>query len=937
MPRLRWVALGLFALGAAVSAGTPVDVANFTETTYASGLGQITGLAWGSSGGVNYLFVATRTGSVRVVRNGALQSTPYASVSPINTTTNGECGLQSICVDPGFATNRRIYVFVTESGNGASGDIGSDGVQRIHRYDSTTDASGNLVGTGKTAIGPALPTRGMNHNGGGMSIGPDNNIYFGVGNLNNGVNRGGNSKTGETFTSLGSKVGRMSLSGAALSDNPYYNAADGIGAADYIYARGMRNPFGLRHHPVTGALWVTMVGDGYEQIFLVPRDGNAGWPTENNTSTTNGLLIPKLAYRTNASGSFGGCLTRGVFYGASAFPAAYQGNFFFCDYNSSQIMRSVVSGSTTITNTEVFLTGAQNPTDICVGPDGALYYAASAGGAVRRVAYTGGNVAPTITSQPANQTVNEGQSATFTAAASGNPTPSVRWQRSTDGGGSWSDIAGATSSSYSTGATTSSMNGYRYRMVATNTAGSAGSNPATLTVNGPTAATPVIVPGGGTYSGPVTVRMSTSSSGAEIRYTTDGSTPTASSTLYTGPFARSATTTVRAIARGAAYTTSAVASTTYTISGSTPYGLPYRETVSGITVPAQPSGLPTTLSGTGLFSNTGALTPRAGLVPFTVNSPLWSDGSSKKRWIALPGTSKIVHDDDSEWSFPAGTVFVKHFDLTVSPGVTRRLETRVLRTDGAGGGYGSTYRWRADGTDADLVTSAQTEDIQVNGKTQRWLYPSPSDCLRCHTPAGGFILGAKTRQLNGAHAYPGGVSDNQIRTWNYLEMFTARLDEGLIAGWPRLKDLDDVSATLEDRVKSYLDSNCAHCHRAGAPQGRANFDALYTTPMASQGLVDALPAADPLGLTDARLVAPGSAARSVLHERMERLDSYRMPTLASNVPDPDALVIFEAWIHSLPGGTPPPATSGGSGGGSCGALGLDALLLAWLLSRLRKR
>jgi predicted outer membrane repeat protein len=96
--------------------------------------------------------------------------------------------------------------------------------------------------------------------------------------------------------------------------------------------------------------------------------------------------------------------------------------------------------------------------------------------------------APTVTTHPSNQTVTEGQTASFTAAATGNPEPTVQWQISTDSGTTWGDINGATSTTYTTGATTLGMNGYQFRAVFTNTQGSADTTAATLTVNAALAA-----------------------------------------------------------------------------------------------------------------------------------------------------------------------------------------------------------------------------------------------------------------------------------------------------------------------------------------------------------------------------------------------------------------------------------------------------------------
>ena len=97
--------------------------------------------------------------------------------------------------------------------------------------------------------------------------------------------------------------------------------------------------------------------------------------------------------------------------------------------------------------------------------------------------------APSVTTQPASQTVTAGQTVTFTAAASGNPTPTVQWQVSTDGGSTFSDITGATSTTLTLSNTTTAQNGDEYRAVFTNSVGTATTNAATLTVTPSTSAT----------------------------------------------------------------------------------------------------------------------------------------------------------------------------------------------------------------------------------------------------------------------------------------------------------------------------------------------------------------------------------------------------------------------------------------------------------------
>jgi uncharacterized repeat protein (TIGR03806 family) len=322
-------------------------------------------------------------------------------------------------------------------------------------------------------------------------------------------------------------------------------------------------------------------------------------------------------------------------------------------------------------------------------------------------------------------------------------------------------------------------------------------------------------------------------------------------------------------------------------------------------LPPLPEGLPQTLSRTGLFASLADLTPKPWLIPYEVNVPLWSDGAAKRRWIA-PGRSPIRFAPTGEWQFPAGTVFVKHFELATDerkPEVRRRLETRLLVVDGAGYGYGVTYRWRPDNTDADLLADAQREDIVVQTaggrRTQSWHYPSRADCLTCHTPAAGFVLGVKTRQLNRPFTYPEkGVSDNQLRAWNYLGLFDRGLDELCIPTYPRLSALDDAKASLQDRARSYLDANCAHCHRPGNVL-RANFDARFDTPLERQGLLGAATVSDSLGIDAPKVIAPGQPRSSMLCERLGRSDGFRMPPLAVNVADGPALALLGEWVKRL--------------------------------------
>jgi uncharacterized repeat protein (TIGR03806 family) len=283
---------------------------------------------------------------------------------------------------------------------------------------------------------------------------------------------------------------------------------------------------------------------------------------------------------------------------------------------------------------------------------------------------------------------------------------------------------------------------------------------------------------------------------------------------------------------------------------------------------------------------------------------LWSDDALKQRWIALPGKEKVAFSATDSFGFPAGTVFIKNFDLTVNEtnGSTRRLETRFLVRNANGGVYGVTYRWRKDGSDADLVAAPLTENIAVTTasgvRTQAWYFPGPLDCLACHNPNAGSVLGVNARQLNGPFTYSAtGVTDNQLRTWNHLGLFTAPQDEATLTNSPRLVRVDDPHSPLADRVRSYLDANCAQCHR---PNGVAGyFDARFTTPLADQRLLDG-PVANSMGDSSARVIKPGDLSKSILYARINRLGNLQMPPLARNVVNTNAVEAVAEWIKSLP-------------------------------------
>ncbi len=363
--------------------------------------------------------------------------------------------------------------------------------------------------------------------------------------------------------------------------------------------------------------------------------------------------------------------------------------------------------------------------------------------------------------------------------------------------------------------------------------------------------------------------------------------------------------------------TSAPVSITVAAASGQPYGLTTNGTFAAFgSMPTTGGGaMPALLSGSGAFANTPARTAAGGFIPYNPNTALWSDAAQKSRLLAVPNNSALITPDkqigfttNNAWTFPAGTVFVKNFDLVVDETNTnvppRRLETRLLVRDINGAVYGVTYKWRADNSEADLLSSSLSEDITITNasgvRTQSWYYPSPADCLTCHTPQSGYVLGVNTRQLNGNVTYPAtGNSDNQLRTLNRLGLLYPAFNETNISGYSKMFALTNTTASLELRARSYLDANCAQCHRPGG-QG-ITFDARFDTPLAGQNIVGTF-ASSSLGIDNAHVVQPKDIWRSVLHVRMNTAtNTYKMPPLARSLIDSNAVQVVGDWINSLAG------------------------------------
>jgi uncharacterized repeat protein (TIGR03806 family) len=324
--------------------------------------------------------------------------------------------------------------------------------------------------------------------------------------------------------------------------------------------------------------------------------------------------------------------------------------------------------------------------------------------------------------------------------------------------------------------------------------------------------------------------------------------------------------------------------------------------------PANPhTNAPALLSETGAFTDLATLAPAAGAVPYSVNSPFWSDGASKRRWVVLPAGGSVEFSANGAWQFPAGTVFIKQFSIALDerrPTELTPLETRLLVAGEGEAYYGLTYRWNREGTDAAAVLDRQEVQLEVTNaegqpELRPYLFPGPSDCLVCHNPAAGHVLGVRTEQLNRAatDADLSGTVANQIERWSEAGLFTEPV--AAEPELPRLRALDDESSGVEERLRSYWAANCSFCHVADGAV-RASWDARIGTPLSEQGIING-----PLVNTEAVgsgefVVTPGDPERSMMYRRGESTEAgFAMPPIGRRTPDERYLTLLRSWISSL--------------------------------------
>ncbi len=312
------------------------------------------------------------------------------------------------------------------------------------------------------------------------------------------------------------------------------------------------------------------------------------------------------------------------------------------------------------------------------------------------------------------------------------------------------------------------------------------------------------------------------------------------------------------------------------------------------TVPESSDDYPALLSATGLYSDieSGALAP--GVRAYVPQFALWSDGSTKARWLYLPPGQHIDTSDMDNWVYPVGTKFWKEFASDRLPNGSKaaqalRIETRLLWK------FGTTqfdwlsvaYIWNESQTDA----APAPDGMNDAGGTLHDV-PSKQACDSCHTNKRQRQIGPGAVQL--AHDGPGLTLKGLVA-------------EGLLSVPPRL-DVVVPGSDVERAALGYLHANCGHCHREGSSAGE-RYDLRTWLTVASLVSVDATDTYQhyvnrlsevPESELEYRIKG-GSPDESELVRRMLlRSSPAQMPPVGSELVDEGGVAVVRAWIETLP-------------------------------------
>ena len=333
--------------------GATGDGVRFRVETVAGGLEVPWSIAFAPDG---RMIFTERPGRVRVYERGRLRPEPLAVIQ--DAVANEESGLMGLTLHPRFSENKFLYLAYAYRGGGREQFV------RVVRHRE----SGGALADQKLII-EGIPAAKY-HAGTRLRFGPDAKLYVTTGDATD-------RRLAQRLDSLAGKTLRLNDDGTVPPDNPFTNQP---GARPEIYTLGHRNAQGLDFQPSTGLMFQTEHGPsgfdgpgGGDEVNLVERGKNYGWPTVHHRETRAGLEPPLLEY-TPAVAPASGAFYRGA---AAAGFAKFRGNFFFGNLRGECIIRVVLDGRRVVSQEKLFEKQYGRIRDVAEGPDGALYFSTS--------------------------------------------------------------------------------------------------------------------------------------------------------------------------------------------------------------------------------------------------------------------------------------------------------------------------------------------------------------------------------------------------------------------------------------------------------------------------------------------------------------------------------------------------------------------------------
>lgn len=325
------------------------------------------------------------------------------------------------------------------------------------------------------------------------------------------------------------------------------------------------------------------------------------------------------------------------------------------------------------------------------------------------------------------------------------------------------------------------------------------------------------------------------------------------------------------------------------------------------TSPNVTTELPEKLSAYNLFAgNMADQKPAPGVLYYDLNSPLFSDYTTKYRFIKLPAgsTMKYVSKDDA-LEFPTGTIIAKTFaylnDQRDPKAGQKLLETRVL-VKGETSWQGVSYLWNESQSDATIKltgTVLPSKWIHSDGseKSNAYIVPNANQCKSCHGNNNN-PLGPKPRNLDRDLAQDTGPA-NQLARWasqGVLQHLPVSMTNHAVPVWNH-----PSTGTLDQRARAWLDINCAHCHQPGGGAQQSGLDLRYTQVDPAKIGIMKMPIAAGRG-SGGKLydIVPGKPEDSILVFRLESTEpGIMMPELPRRMVDVEGVALIKDWIQSM--------------------------------------